>query len=105
MKPVRVHLSRKKGWRKPADTLVVARPSRYGNPYRIGDPGVPDRRTAVALFRAAVTGDQRLLAADAVWSAFQTSLVREHLAGKNLACWCPLHEPCHADVLLEIANS
>jgi hypothetical protein len=26
------------------------------------------------------------------------------LRGKNLACWCPLDQPCHADVLLEIAN-
>ncbi|MDT7935250.1 MAG: DUF4326 domain-containing protein [Sphingomonadaceae bacterium] len=23
---------------------------------------------------------------------------------KNLACWCPLDQPCHADVLLELAN-
>jgi len=30
--------------------------------------------------------------------------VRRELAGKDLACWCPLSEPCHADVLLEIAN-
>lgn len=26
------------------------------------------------------------------------------LAGKNLACWCGPSEPCHADVLLELAN-
>jgi hypothetical protein len=26
------------------------------------------------------------------------------LRGKNLACWCKLGEPCHADVLLELAN-
>lgn len=26
------------------------------------------------------------------------------LRGKDLACWCPLDQPCHADVLLEIAN-
>ena len=26
------------------------------------------------------------------------------LAGRDLACWCPLDQPCHADVLLEIAN-
>lgn len=26
------------------------------------------------------------------------------LRGKNLACWCPLDQPCHADVLLELAN-
>ena len=28
----------------------------------------------------------------------------EELRGKNLACWCPLGSPCHADVLLELAN-
>lgn len=26
------------------------------------------------------------------------------LAGRDLACWCPLDQPCHADVLLELAN-
>ena len=26
------------------------------------------------------------------------------LAGHDLACWCPLDGPCHADVLLELAN-
>lgn len=31
--------------------------------------------------------------------------IREHLAGKNLACWCKPGEPCHADVLLELANA
>lgn len=30
--------------------------------------------------------------------------IRRELAGKNLACWCPLDQPCHADVLLELAN-
>ena len=30
--------------------------------------------------------------------------IREALRGKNLACWCALDQPCHADVLLEIAN-
>ena len=26
------------------------------------------------------------------------------LRGRDLACWCPLDQPCHADVLLELAN-
>ncbi len=30
--------------------------------------------------------------------------IRNHLAGKNLACWCKPGEPCHADVLLKLAN-
>jgi hypothetical protein len=28
----------------------------------------------------------------------------EPLRGKDLACWCPLNQPCHADVLLRLAN-
>ncbi|MGO8055976.1 DUF4326 domain-containing protein, partial [Rhizobium leguminosarum] len=36
---------------------------------------------------------------------FTMKQVRHELRGKNLACWCPLDQPCHADVLLEIANS
>jgi Domain of unknown function (DUF4326) len=30
--------------------------------------------------------------------------IQRDLAGRDLACWCPLDQPCHADVLLEIAN-
>jgi hypothetical protein len=30
--------------------------------------------------------------------------IRCDLAGKNLACWCKPGEPCHADVLLDLAN-
>lgn len=39
------------------------------------------------------------------WIAYSADAVRAELAGKDLACWCQLTEPCHADVLLEIANS
>jgi hypothetical protein len=37
--------------------------------------------------------------------AFTREAARLELAGKNLACWCKPGEPCHADVLLEIANA
>jgi len=33
-----------------------------------------------------------------------TSDVQRELRGKDLACWCPLDQPCHADILLEVAN-
>ena len=39
---------------------------------------------------------------------FGASLFTRHLhelRGKNLACWCKLDEPCHADVLLKLANA
>jgi Domain of unknown function (DUF4326) len=91
--PERVQLRRTRGWRKPAGVVVVARPSRWGNPFRLGIDG--DRATCVGLYRRA------LLAGDL---AFTIDDVRRELAGRDLACWCPLDEPCHADILLEVAN-
>lgn len=96
--PKRVRLSRRKGYRKPPDAVVVARPSQWANPHRVGDPhprhGRPmSRQEAVEEFR-------RTAASRPEWI---TAAV-EQLAGHDLACWCPLDEPCHADVLLEIAN-
>ncbi|HEY8881900.1 MAG TPA: DUF4326 domain-containing protein [Dermatophilaceae bacterium] len=38
------------------------------------------------------------------FAEFQFHEIRADLAGKDLACWCPLDQPCHADVLLELAN-
>jgi hypothetical protein len=91
--PIRVQLSRKRGWRMPPNTVKVCRPSKWGNPFRADWPeGGKDRAWAVSAFRGALTAD---VIAEA----------RRELRGKNLACWCPLNEPCHADVLLEVANA
>jgi len=97
--PERIRLRRTAGWHKPAGVVVVARPTKWGNPFRFaaGTP-VPDRATAVALFRDFVTGDYD----PAQYPSREQ--IRAELAGRDLACWCPLDGPCHADVLLEIAN-
>ena len=92
--PRRIRLSRRRGWRKPAGAVVVARPSRWGNPFPIG-PDLP-REEAVARFEAA------LLAGSLGYTDVD---VRRALAGRDLACWCPLDAPCHADVLLRVANA
>jgi hypothetical protein len=89
--PVRVQLSRRKGWRMPANTVKVCRPGQWGNPYKPGDvvAGVGmvyGRAGAVDFFRRYCFPNVAAL------------------RGKNLACWCPLNEPCHADVLLHRAN-
>ena len=93
--PRRIRLSRRRGWRKPAGAVVVARPSKWGNPFVVDQSR--SRAEAVRLFERALC-DERLgyplTAAD----------VRHELAGRDLACWCPLDEPCHADVLLVVAN-
>ena len=91
--PCRVQLSRQKGWRMPENTVKVDRTTRFGNPFKL-DEG---HAASVAAFRAwlASTAAGRALA----------DAAREELRGTNLACWCPLDGPCHADVLLEIANA
>ena len=86
----------------PPDTVKVDRSTRFGTPFRPGTPGIPDRRTAVALFeRALRSGD---LIREDPSSPFSAETIRAELRGKNLACWCPLDDACHADVLLAIAN-
>ena len=90
--PERIQLRRTKGWRKPPEAVVVARPSKWGNPYRLEDHG----DAAVSYYR------RDLLDGDL---GFTVDDVKRELAGKDLACWCPVDgRPCHADVLLEIAN-
>jgi hypothetical protein len=112
--PHRIQLSRTKGWRKPEGAVVVARPTRWGNPFTIAgamergwasdEPS--GRRFVVGCFRDVLTRGR-----DSDWwfadGADRIDWIREHvreLAGRDLACWCPLDAPCHADVLLELAN-
>ncbi|WP_181158352.1 DUF4326 domain-containing protein [Microbacterium sp. MYb64] len=97
--PERVQLSRRKGWRKSENTVVVSRPTRWGNPWLILIPG--GRALAVSRFREMFTTDAEAREAFKYPTAEQ---IRAELGGKNLACWCPLDQPCHADVLLELAN-
>ena len=117
--PERIRLRRTAGWRKPSGAVTVARPSEFGNPFRVvvrprrpiqiraslrsGEDAylrdvddVPTgRRISVEMFeRALYAGELR----------YDVSYVRERLAGRDLACWCPLDGPCHADVLLAAAN-
>jgi len=108
MTPIRIQRSRAKGSRLQAANdlpiVCVSRPSKWGNPFSggladvAGDRKAALRAKSVAQFRHALaTGDPSL--------GFSIVEVRRELRGKNLACWCPLDEPCHADVLLEAANS
>lgn len=96
MKPVRVQLSRKKGFKLPPNTVVVSRPSKWGNPYRIGHVHngvmITDAQMAVEYHRSLV--DKGLM----------RIRIKIELGGKNLACWCKLGDWCHGDTLLEIAN-
>lgn len=112
--PERIQLSRRKGWRKPENTVVVARPSKWGNPCRwkageVYEPATGERwlLSAAEARAIAVQGFRDMLndpEARAVNGYPHDAEIRDELAGKNLACWCPLDQPCHADVLLKLAN-
>ena len=97
-RPKRVR--RRRGVALPPGTRYVGRPTRWGNPYvwrpgelRAGRVQVRDRAEALARYEADLRGDPARVAD-----------VRAELRGVDLACWCPLDEPCHADVLLRVAN-
>lgn len=128
--PIRIRLSRAKGWRLPLNTVKVDRTTRWGNPFvchRKHEPGRPECAEAMTgvpgegycclkTFREWVASclegrHSRTMSIIAGLDAANGYPLRDayvksiaSLRGKNLACWCPLDAPCHADVLLELAN-
>ena len=88
-RPKRIQRKRTKGWRMPEGAIYVGRGSRWGNPYRVGTCLIPDARAAVDAFRANLP-----------IGTINLSVLR----GRDLVCWCPIDTPCHADILLEMAN-
>jgi len=105
--PKRIQLRRTKGWRKPEGAVVVARPTRWGNPFRIeGD----DRTWAKSAFHMALIvreqcGGEALPEFARAMADYPTDdEITAELRGRDLACWCPLDQACHADVLLDRAN-
>ena len=97
----RIQRKRTKGWRMPEGAVYVGRPTVWGNPWSL-----------VELVRAHSTQpDGSPWTIDDVLRWFR-AYVRDcgptwlaPLRGHDLACWCPLDQPCHADVLLELANA
>ena len=76
----------------PEGAIYVGRPTRYGNP--VGVDVIGSREKAKEAYR------------HYLWQFPEISAyVKRTLCGKDLACWCPLDQPCHADVLLEVANA
>ena len=122
--PHRVQMRRTKGWRMPENTVYVGRPSLWGNPWDLGSAShVPSRDRAAWVVRRyrlelnhlGMLSDWSAQVSERRWdeineiirSGGATNMAEAApilLRGKNLACWCPLDQPCHADVLLELAN-
>lgn len=128
-KPKRIQRKRTKGWKMPEGAVYVGRPTKWGNPFKAGefmsdvsyfadDSGESvvgqTMKLAEALgvhfdpyLESVVTPEGSLLLYKAHiltrWE-YKKGFSPWELKGKDLACWCPLDQPCHADILLELAN-
>ena len=105
--PHRIQRRRAKGWTMPDNTVYVGRGSPWGNPFVVGRDGT--RARCVELYELMLAGYYCLTLTPSVKAQMAvTDHVVANLAelrGKNLACWCRDDgKPCHADVLLKIAN-
>lgn len=110
MSPRRIQQRRTKGWRKPEGAVAVGRGTKWGNPWKVY-PGEPEsRQRAVDLHSYAIRKQEVFLWRWEYGPMPSLEKIRAELAGRDLMCWCPLVDaegnpvPCHADVLLEIAN-
>lgn len=85
----------------PANAIYVGRPSKWGNPFTIGQRDsihhevVMDRDWVVSRYRSWL---EHSLEAKPLYD-----LIKSELKNKDLVCWCA-PKACHADVLLEVAN-
>lgn len=117
----RIQRQRAAGWRMPEGAVYVGRPSKWGNPIDLADvgaqfPSLTEGQVAQSVVRQfealAQRGEMHLPnwrrvggeRGPITWTYPSVAEIRAELAGKDLACWCALDMPCHADVLLELAN-
>lgn len=114
----RIQRRRTKGWRMPPNTVYVGRGSKWGNQFYV-DPehtldthNPPEHIASIFACKTAKEAIRKYKNTNIRNSDYlpkrklykQIYDIRKELGGKNLACWCPLDKPCHADILLKLAN-
>jgi hypothetical protein len=131
--PRRIQRRRLKGWRAPDGAVYVGRGSRWGNDYVLKDtqvriPGTDGSEWQHEGRSGKTSGEQHPFKhpdGSITWHLVQdatpeqvvelyrrwieprpelVAAVHRELAGRDLMCWCPTDRPCHADVLLRLAN-
>ena len=90
----RIQRKRTRGWRSPAGTKYVGRPSYYGNPYTEGTPSQNADRYHRALESLLESGDDE----------FKRDFFAPLMSARHLSCWCKVGEACHADLLVELCT-
>lgn len=90
----RIQRKRTRGWRMPSTAKYIGRPTKWGNPYKIGELGLLTREAVLNAYEKWVR--QTIHEED--------SHFLDPLKGKDLVCFCSLDQSCHADVILKILN-
>lgn len=107
--PKRIQRKCIRGWRMPENAVYVGRPTKWGNLWTVGYVRCGCRSVGECshnTFRCPTADDAVIAFREWIMAGrFLRFDALKELRGKDLACWCALDQPCHADVLLEIANS
>lgn len=118
--PKRIQRKRTKGWKAPEGAVAVTRGTKWGNPFKVGgwfkmgnglsrfswlrclvdDPEERKGFTLIENAKMAVDWHAHYLI---IYPPKESDLAE--IRGHDLMCFCALDQPCHADILLEIANS
>jgi len=117
----RIQRKRTKGWKMPENAIYVGRPTKWGNPFKLSPSGFVmlldprdgkwnkwsvtrnhDLQTIVNIYETWINGT-------IIFPEWMKPPDISELKGKDLACWCPIihknkYVPCHADILLSLAN-
>jgi len=116
---VRIQRRRTKGWRMPETAKYVGRPTKWGNPFKVGEIAPHRHRSAahphdfyidhhMIVTARQAAGLYRKIVEDPAEHQYigyrppTVATIRAELAGYDLVCWCPLDQPCHGDVLLDL---
>ena len=114
----RIQRKRTKGWKMSKNTIFVGRPTKWGNPFKLDNHGYIlyfDSKIKKWEYWSVTSGYKinDILELYQSWIEnnipFRKSRLTsppdiKELKGKNLACFCSLDQPCHADILLKLAN-
>lgn len=107
--PKRIQRKRSKGWKMPFNAVYVGRPGYFGNPFKIGQK-ISGRDLGNNFGEIILDSTEKVLLAYRFWldNSMKGAAIKKEapslLGGRDLACWCKEGEPCHANILLELAN-
>ena len=99
----RIQRKRTACWRMPENTVYVGRPSKWGNPWPVTPPSKRSVGVGQEFYYSRAVEAFRFWIQDEEQSNLRDEIHQE-LKGKDLSCWCSEGMPCHADVLIQIAN-